>query len=183
MFIKSKDVVIEQLSLEEQLKDGLNITVINPESNSAMYGIDTHGYDSPMVVITPTPEFVPDVGYDEYTFGYSYYYPALGGVNCHSDNWDIVKEVCKDTTASGRSWKQNMYRAVAVHYDLLNDLPFGTLIEVVFPEEVKGWYEVIDICPGCVPNDLSEYYFIDFLDDKQRLGWGEEVRIHVKKSD
>ncbi|MCJ7696506.1 MAG: hypothetical protein MUO40_13935 [Anaerolineaceae bacterium] len=167
-------------SLSDQLEN-FNINVIYPTPEFENLGA-LNTVPQTMVVITPTPDYnMTDETVDFYTFGYSYYFPDLGGVNCHTDNWNIETEKCSDVTASGKSWKQNMYRGVAVHYDMLYDLPFGTLIEVIKPDEVKGWYEVIDICPGCTPRYEGQVYFIDFLDDKQRLGWGEEVIVKVKK--
>ena len=162
---KRLDIIIDQNE-----KKGMDIQGLNSKSNE------------PIIVITPTPYIENAVeGFDRYNFGYSYYYPDLGGVNCHVDNWDEETGKCSDITASGKSWRQNMYRGVAVHYDILNSLPFGTLINVLGPEEVKGWYEVIDICPGCNPRYEGQAYFIDFLDDKQRLTWGAIVVVEVQK--
>ncbi|MCD4760066.1 hypothetical protein K8R33_04205 [archaeon] len=121
------------------------------------------------------------IEYENYVFLYSYYNPALGGVNCHEDNWDVNYEMCKNTTASGKGWKEYIKKGVAIHPDLLNDLPFGTIIEVTDPIELVGEYEVIDLCMGCLPRGIDQYYYIDFLDRIQVLAWSEEVKIKVKK--
>lgn len=169
-----KDIMTEAERLEQ-----LNITVYYPTFEP----VDQLSLSSkPVVVVTPTPSPTDEEeGYLYYKFGYSYYFPDLGGVNCHEDNWNVETFKCKDVTASGKSWRQNMKRGVALHYDQLFDLPFGTLIQVLKPVEIAGYYEVIDICPGCNPRYEGQHYFIDFLDDKQRLPWGEIVEIRVKK--
>jgi len=179
-----KKPVISTPITEEEIMRSLNITVMNPtqspEEIERQFAIDT--LPKTVIAITPTPE-IETIGYDFYTFGYSYYYPDLGGVNCHEDNWNEETQKCADTTASEKSWRENMGRGVALHYDILFDLPFGTIIEVLSPEEVKGFYEVIDICPGCQPRNESQPYFIDFLDDKQRLNWGDEIKVRVRVSE
>ena len=177
MFLKSKDEVAENLGLNPVQE--YNINIYNPTPDNQY----SYNNDDVVVVVTPTPEIKINENIDVYKLGYSYYYPDLGGVNCHSNNWDEENFRCSDITASGKSWRENMYRGVALHYDMLRDIPFGTNIKVVSPEEIKGWYEVIDICPGCGPRYEGQTYFIDFLDDRQRLAWGQEVIIEIEKSE
>lgn len=180
IFVKGKETVKVVSSARNELSEKYNIVVVQPESKEK----DIPGLNQTVIVITPTPHLEDqEVGFDRYNFGYSYYYPDLGGVNCHIDNWDEISGKCSDITASGKSWRQNMYRGVALHYDLLGGLPFGTNIHVLGPKEVEGWYEVIDICPGCNPRYEGQNYFIDFLDDKQRLPWGATVVVEVEKRD
>jgi hypothetical protein len=180
MIVKSMQVkkVEDKITVQEELIDKLNITVVNQEDDKKRdFEITT--IKEPVIVVTPTPQYEIE-GYDYYKFRYSYYNPDLGGVNCHTDNWDIENEKCADVTASGKSWKQNMYRGIAVHYDQLFDLPFGTIVEVIKPAELKGFYEIIDICPGCNPRPDDPHYYIDFLDDRQRLNWGDMIELRVK---
>lgn len=109
---------------------------------------------------------------------FSYYYPPLGGVNCHSDNW--VNGQCKNYTASGEGWIENMGKGIAVHPDMLNTLPFGSEIYVSYPEQIKGFYKVIDLCGGCLIN--GKYYF-DFLFSSMppSLNWSVDVGFVVTR--
>jgi len=119
--------------------------------------------------------------YDNYIFAYSYYNPDLGGVNCHEDNWleDIKK--CKNTSASGKGWREYIKSGVAIHPDMLENLPFGTIIEVIDPEILRGEYEVIDLCSGCRPKITNGFYYIDFVDTIQIVPWGSEIKARVLK--
>lgn len=103
---------------------------------------------------------------------FSYYYPPLGGVNCHEDNW--VNGQCKNITASGKGWKEYMGKGLAVHPDMLSILPFGSTVYVVNPEPIRGFYTVIDLCGGCFIN--GNYYF-DFLFERMPdgLNWSYDV--------
>lgn len=103
---------------------------------------------------------------------FSYYYPNLGGVNCHNDNW--VNGQCKNLTASGYGWREFMGKGIAVHPDMLDLLPFGSLIYVTSPASIRGHYTVIDLCGGCLIN--GNYYF-DFLfnDMPKGLNWSVDV--------
>lgn len=155
-------------------------------SNSGImdfYKVELTPTETPTPTLTPTiiPTFTvqPIVNKDIYRFKYSYYYPALGGVNCHPDNWNEEKQTCKNLTASGIGWIENIGRGVAIAPSLLKDLPYGTRLDVVSPESIKGIYYVIDLCGACDNSPPGEYKWIDFLDNKQRLNWGDEVVAYV----
>lgn len=103
---------------------------------------------------------------------FSYYYPPLGGTNCHEDNWFNGK--CKNITASSQGWKEYLDKGIAVHPDMLSLLPFGSMVYVVNPEPIRGLYTVVDLCGGCFIN--GKYYF-DFLFDTMPAGlnWSVDV--------
>lgn len=103
---------------------------------------------------------------------FSYYYPPLGGVNCHEDNW--VNGKCKNVTASGQGWQEYMGKGVAVHPDMLDLLPFGSLVYVVYPVQIRGYYTVIDLCGGCL---IDGRYYFDFLFPSmpEGLNWSVDV--------
>jgi len=132
---------------------------------------------TPTIQITPTPviqvqvvnQFVPIIeGQELIRFRYSYYYPPLGGVNCR----DFVDGVCMSTMASGDPWQDWLRKAVACS----SEIPLGSKIVVVAPEQVKGVYFCMDRGGGIEGTDL-----IDFLDDVQRLPWLEYVYAYVTK--
>ena len=132
--------------------------------------------------IPPTPEVIPtptEVRWSDVTkVGYSYYNPALGGINCHSANWD--GSACRDTTASGIKWSEYMYHAVAIPPEWLSTIWYGSTITVISPEILAGRYVVIDICQACSsniwPDGMSR---LDFLDDTQRLPWAYPVEFYL----
>ena len=142
---------------------------------------------------TPTPNypfgdpnmagfpFVKDLG-DYYLHGqqvlFSYYYPPLGGTNCHEDNW--VNGQCKDITASKEGWKAYVSKGIAVHPDMLGILPFGSIVYVVEPVSIRGFYTVVDLCGGCLIN--GNYYF-DFLfpEMPKDLNWSKPVNFIVAR--
>lgn len=124
--------------------------------------------------LTPTPD---RTGYPQYTVGYSYYYPDLGGVNCHADNWNGSH--CADTTASGLSWRDNLGRAVAIPPSwVCYGLGYGSIVEVLSPDTIKAEYLVVDLCAGCESENWDDgQWRLDFLDDRQRLQWAYPVVI------
>lgn len=131
-------------------------------------------YPTPTVVsFTPTP------AYTLASFLYSYYDPNLGGVNCHSANWDGHK--CADTTASGIRWSQYVGHAVAIPpswYDA--GLGYGSVLRVISPSSMLGDYTVIDLCPGCEAKNWPDgQYRLDFLDDRQRLTWAYPMQALI----
>lgn len=107
---------------------------------------------------------------------FSYYYPDLGGVNCHTDNW--LGDRCKDTTASGESWRFYLGKGLAIHPDMFSKLPYGSIVYVTSPASIRGYYTVIDLCGGCLIN--GNYYF-DFLlpDMPAGLTWSKPVSYGV----
>lgn len=166
--VSAQDSVIEKFDIHTMVQEELE------RQNSINIKTPT-----PEPIPTPTPE--PVILKDYYDFSYSYYYPDLGGVNCHEANWN--GQNCANTTASGKGWREYLHKGIAIHWDFLEDLPFGTIIEVTSPEEVKGIYEVIDICSGCRPKMEGQPYYIDFLDDVQRLPWGAIIKAEVIKNE
>jgi hypothetical protein len=153
-------------------------------TNTPIY---TPAYVLPSTILPPTEQVTstPDIlsGFpfitsygDYYKHGqqvlFSYYYPPLGGTNCHPDNW--VGGHCKNTTASGEGWLQYMGRGIAIHPDMLYLYPFGSQIYVVNPPSIRGLYTVIDICNGCL---LRGHYYFDFLFEKMPAGLNWSVQI------
>jgi hypothetical protein len=137
-----------------------------------------------VVVVTPVPELTvtpTPVTYlsEIYKVGYSYYNPELGGVNCHSANWD--GKHCADTTASGIKWSDYIGKAVAVPpswYCL--GLGYGSILRVLTPAVLAGDYLVIDLCSGCESSNWDDGNFrMDFLDTSQKLTWAYPVEVVV----
>jgi hypothetical protein len=113
-----------------------------------------------------------------YDVAYSYYNPALGGINCHSANWDGI--ACADVTASGIRWTEYMGQGVAVPPSWLGVLGYGTVISVLDPAPIARQYTVIDICCGCEAGNWDDRRWrLDFLDDKQRLEWASPLRFVI----
>lgn len=110
---------------------------------------------------------------------FSYYYPDLGGVNCHEDNW--VNGQCKDVTASKVvGWREYLGKGIAIHSDMYSQIPYGSQIYVVSPPQIAGIYTVVDLCCGC--KNQNGYYF-DFLFTSmpQGLGWSYNVDFVVTR--
>jgi len=127
--------------------------------------------------VTATPAAAPDDG-NTYDAAYSYYDPSLGGVNCHSANWDGMK--CADTTASGIKWSEYMGSGVAFPIAWLQVLGYGSEIQVIDPAPIAGVYTVIDICCGCDGRNWGDgVYRIDFLNDRQALPWAAPVKFWI----
>jgi len=128
------------------------------------------------IVPTSTPDYS---GYPVYVVAYSYYNPDLGGVNWHTDNWN--GERCADTTASGISWRDNVGKAVAVPPSwVCTGLGYGSYIEVLNPETIRGRYMVVDLCSGCEAlNWEDKTWRLDFLDLTQKLTWAYPVEIRI----
>lgn len=111
-----------------------------------------------------------------YAIGYSYYFPAWGGVNCHPDNW-IDNSYCKDTTASGLPWTQYIGKGVAVPYEWRDKLPLLSVIRVLDNVVMQGEYLVVDYCGDCIKEEGHIYF--DFLDNRQRLAWTVPLLVEV----
>lgn len=111
-----------------------------------------------------------------HTVLFSYYYPDLGGVNCHIDNW--VDGHCKNITASGVGWRDYLGHGLAVHPDMLDLLPYGSTLYVSNPPQLAGVWVVVDLCGGCQIN--NKYYF-DFLlpEMPDRMNWSDPVEFGV----
>jgi hypothetical protein len=126
----------------------------------------------------PFVSHLGDYYLSEHMVFFSYYYPDLGGVNCHEDNWQNGR--CKDTTASGMSWRNNMGKALAVHPDMLEILPYGSVVRVTDPAPIAGDYMVIDLCGGC---NINGYYYFDFLFYEMPVGmnWSDPLTFQVMR--
>ena len=126
----------------------------------------------PTAVVTPTSEYKTDV----LEVRYSYYNPDLGGVNCHTANWNGYS--CADTTASGIPWRAYVGKAVAVPPSWLGIVSYGSVLRVLEPDPIKGDYVVIDICNWCETNYWPDHTWrLDFLDTAQRLPWAFPVKV------
>lgn len=120
------------------------------------------------VVYTSTFEPTATLGGREVQFQYSYYNPALGGVNCA--NWDEVAGKCVSMMSDGNDWRN--YYNVAVACPIW--YPLGTSIVVDAPKEVAGLWVCMDYCPVCNENDI-----IDFLQLGQALPWRAMIYARV----
>jgi hypothetical protein len=150
---------------------------------------------TPAVTVTPGLVSSPvPVGY-KFTFGYSYYYPDLLGVNCH-DNNVLSDGTCANTTASGQGWRDYVGKGVAIpvtystvfsselgarwcEYYKLPCIPFGSVIRVHYPSVLAGDWYVVDTCGACDDRHNSGIVYIDFLDIQQRAAWGSPVEVEI----
>lgn len=114
----------------------------------------------PTKTVTPTPTEIYSI---DFVFTYSYYNPKLGGWNCLL--WDDEKQDCMSAMANGEDWRNNYGVAVACP----PDIALGTVIEVSYPDALKGKW----ICKDRGSAITGKW--IDFLDIKQRAQWGESV--------
>jgi hypothetical protein len=73
-----------------------------------------------------------------------------------------------------------MGKGLAVHPDMLGILPFGSIVYVVEPVSIRGFYTVVDLCGGCLIN--GNYYF-DFLFPSMPSGlnWSKPVNFVVAR--
>lgn len=127
-------------------------------------------------------QFITDRG-DYYKNGqrflFSYYFPDLGGVNCHEDNW--VGGQCKNITASKVvGWREYLGKGVAVHSDTLQLLPYGSTFYVLNPPSIAGFYTVVDLCCGC---KKGNQYYLDFLFPSMPSGvdWSYNVDLLISR--
>lgn len=137
---------------------------------------------TPAVKLTPTPQAtpqatptlvqaVPVAQPTDYApvmvFRYSYYNPALGGVNCYA--WNDITQTCDSTLANGEDWRENYGRAVAC----APEIAFGSVIDVIYPAQLAGKWLCKDR-GGAIVGD-----YIDFLDVAQRYDWSALVVARV----
>lgn len=122
---------------------------------------------SPTVTViaseTPNPTITPTMYSVDVVFKYSYYNPKLGGVNCFQ--WDAVLNDCMSMMANGEDWRPNFGKVVACP----PDIALGTVIEVTYPDALKGLWTCKDRGSAIVDR------WIDFLDIAKRYDWGEPV--------
>ena len=112
--------------------------------------------------MSPTPEYARGV------FLYSYYNPALGGVNC--SQWDEETQTCVSTMASGKDWRQWYGKALACP----SVYPMYTVFRVTSPESIAGDYVCLDR-----GGSLEGTNYLDFLDTQQRLEWNASVEALI----
>jgi len=175
MFSSNK-VEKEKIAYEKRLEELVKIEMANIASKT----IPTEKVNSVGVFVENDEVIIEEKKEDLILeFLYSYYNPNLGGVNCHVDNWDIDTGLCKNITASGKGWMEYFGKGIAIHPDYLDVLPFGTMVEIIEPELIKGIYEVIDLCPGCGPRYNSNLFYIDILDRNQKLPWSEKIKLRI----
>ncbi len=140
----------------------------------------------PVQEITPTLTFIPSPTVTASVVApvvmqglYSYYFPDLGGVNCHGDNW--IDDKCKNTSASSMGWRDKLGWAVAVSPTEYGGgvpvFPYGSWLVVTSPAEIAGRYLVFDLCQGCYRSDGFLYF--DFLDNTQKLEWSTPILYYV----
>lgn len=132
---------------------------------------------SPTPTPTPTPTLIPIPAIPTlppvYAGAYSYYYPPLGGANCHPANWSDERQSCADVTASGLPWTAYIGRGVAIPPSRWDAWRLCVLT-VLYPPTIAGDYLIIDVCPACEQGD-----YLDFLDSAQRLPWTYPVAYYV----
>lgn len=152
--------------------------------------IDLSAYVTPTFLPTPTPRplFMTPTSIPSptptvflHSALFSYYDPALLGVNCHPDN--VINGVC-GPTASGLDWK-TYDRLIAVPLDY--PYPLHTRIFVRSPDFLRGEWIIADYCPGC--KSFLENYYLDFLINSSRwcsdeslpcpIPWGTNVIYEV----
>jgi hypothetical protein len=121
---------------------------------------------------TSTPQIDPTPVRPTLTVYYSYYYPPLGGANCHTANW--VNGECADTTASGQKWTTWLNAGGAA---CPLSWPIFTRFEVLSPTLKAGVYTCVDYCPAC--GNSQAHYWIDFLTDSQELEWSYPMEIRL----
>jgi hypothetical protein len=139
----------------------------------------TSATPTPTITLSADTAVTPSPQYQTLDFLYSYYYPPLGGVNCHSNNW--TGSTCADTTASGAHWSDYVGRGLAVPPSWFKaGLGFGSIVRVLSPDVLAGDYTVIDICCGCEADNWTDGQFrFDFLDDAQKLQWAYPIHAEI----
>lgn len=118
---------------------------------------------TPLAAAAPVSDYAPTM-----VFLYSYYNPKLGGINCAE--WDDAAQDCRSRLANGEDYHINFGVAVAC----IPDIALGSVIEVIYPENLAGEWICKDRGGAIVGN------YIDFLDVAQRYAWSGVVvaRVH-----
>lgn len=150
--------------------------LVNPGSTSgqadnfSMYQFINTVTPQPFATVTPSPTITPQITATSTAiysinilFKYSYYNPALGGVNCFT--WDALKNDCVSMMANGEDWHDQYGRVVACAPEIV----LGSVIEITYPDALKGFWTCKD------RGGMITGSWIDFLDITQRYGWGEPV--------
>jgi hypothetical protein len=126
----------------------------------------------PAPTLTPTPSVAPR---HAVVLGYSYYWPPLGGANCHSDSWQDGR--CS-AVLLGLPWERWEGIGIALSPDLLRYIPLGSCVMATLPDGKKEYRIVADVCPLCSTNGS----WVDFLEPNQRYPWGVPVYIEEVSS-
>jgi hypothetical protein len=87
---------------------------------------------TPEILNTPMPVLQEIQSENLQSFIYSWYNPALGGVNCF--NWSYSLGDCISNLANGENWRFNYDKAIACPMEY----PFGTVVRVVSPTILAG---------------------------------------------
>ena len=138
------------------------------------------------LTFTPTPEDVnedpkqtPTPKPKEYKVTFSYYNPALLSANCMT----VKDGECVSTLSSGDRWQDKINKGVvAVPPRWIDEgiTSIGLQLEILYPSEVAGIYDILDQCTGC---DRKYWMFddgqdrIDILSSYQALRWGTDLVI------
>jgi hypothetical protein len=123
---------------------------------------------TPMPAVTPTLAIAPRHSVQAL---YSYYYPALGGVNCAPSSW--VNGQCTSLLL-GHPWQDWLGRALALHPDLIPYFGAGACLRVTLPDGKQEYRVLADTCPACLD---SRGIWVDLLDSHQRYNWGDPVLL------
>lgn len=152
-------------STQTAITNYINLTATPPQSTFTPYPTSTP---------YPTQIRVSSVGLI-FAIGYSYYFPPLGGVNCHPDNWH--DNYCDDITASGEQWTKYIGRGVAVPVQWADKIPLMSVIRVLDNTVMEGEYTVVDFCGDCIKSEGHIYF--DFLDNRPRLNWTVPLLVQI----
>jgi hypothetical protein len=125
---------------------------------------------TPIPTFAPTPTLAVAPRHSVQAL-YSYYYPALGGVNCAPSSW--VNGQCTSLLL-GHPWQDWLGRALALHPDLIPYFGAGACLRVTLPDGKQEYRVLADTCPACLD---SRGVWVDLLDDHQRYNWGDPVLL------
>lgn len=112
-----------------------------------------------------------------YMVGYSYYNPALLGENCLLEKDGI----CVSPLAHGEKWIDKIDKkviAVPPRWITNGLTTLGGQIEILYPPQIMGVYDVLDICSGCDKAYWTEYDGMDRIDilaSEQALVWAHPI--------
>jgi hypothetical protein len=138
-----------------------------PITPTPMIATPTLPHTPPTPTPTPTPSVAPR---HAVVLGYSYYWPPLGGANCHPDNWQDGRCTAK---LLGLPWERWEGVGIALSADLLRYIPLGSCVLTTLPDGKKEYRIVADVCPLCSVNGS----WVDFLEPVQRYDWAAPVYV------
>lgn len=118
---------------------------------------------------------------DSFVVYYSYYNPALLGVNCLT----VENGKCVSRLGTGEEWSdfidQNVV-AVPPRWFSEGIISMNDTIVIIHPLSVAGHYTVKDNCTGCDKYFWSQYDKfdrIDLLTSRQELAWSTPLTIAI----